>query len=434
MVAVAAGILLATFAWLFRRMIPAMSYPAWACLISAAYLLTFSWTGATAFLHELGVDNARGAIWLAGYFLLTIVLLRLAMLRDGRRAVLAAEIVLFALLLWPIYQPPRQLDPGPIASVDGIPPPPPAHRPSVFLFILDSYERSDVLARDFGHDNSPFVDALRARGFVVVDRARSSAHGSIRTVSRTFLHPAPYDSELQRIPLPPVLSGDNPVVRWFRRAGYSFVLAPGTVEPSESMRCVGMEDVCLLNSPTGPVLLVNILARLTPFWGTMRRFGVYPGGTLDLSEVLGRLERQLDEITLPTFFFAHLQALHQPYFPPADCPGASAIRDRYLEADPGKVYTAVLPCLNREMEAALDLLFERLPDAVVVIMGDHGSRIGTLGHPGPEWAAEAADARRYAVLLALRLPPRCRGAIDPAMTTADVFPVVLSCLSTGDAE
>lgn len=46
-------------------------------------------------------------------------------------------------------------------------------RPDIYLLIPDDYARSDVLKRYFHYDNTPFLDALKKRGFVVADQSRS---------------------------------------------------------------------------------------------------------------------------------------------------------------------------------------------------------------------------------------------------------------------
>jgi hypothetical protein len=46
-------------------------------------------------------------------------------------------------------------------------------RPDIYVLIPDDYARSDVLAKYFHYDNTPFLDALRKRGFVVAAQSRS---------------------------------------------------------------------------------------------------------------------------------------------------------------------------------------------------------------------------------------------------------------------
>lgn len=47
-------------------------------------------------------------------------------------------------------------------------------RPDIYFIVLDGYSRGDVLAQQYGFDNSPFLDGLRRRGFQVSDASNSN--------------------------------------------------------------------------------------------------------------------------------------------------------------------------------------------------------------------------------------------------------------------
>src|SRR5579885_3033649 len=51
---------------------------------------------------------------------------------------------------------------------------PAQHQPDVYLFVLDAYGRQDALKRTFGYDNTPFIQALRRRGFYIALHSRSN--------------------------------------------------------------------------------------------------------------------------------------------------------------------------------------------------------------------------------------------------------------------
>ncbi len=57
------------------------------------------------------------------------------------------------------------------ASVDE---PPGATLPDVYYIVLDGYARADVLEQYYGHDNSPFLDALRSSGFTINERSNAN--------------------------------------------------------------------------------------------------------------------------------------------------------------------------------------------------------------------------------------------------------------------
>lgn len=43
--------------------------------------------------------------------------------------------------------------------------------PDIYYIVMDRYSRADILERDFGFDNSEFLDALRSRGFEIADQS-----------------------------------------------------------------------------------------------------------------------------------------------------------------------------------------------------------------------------------------------------------------------
>lgn len=48
------------------------------------------------------------------------------------------------------------------------------HRPDIYWIVLDRYGSNDTLRREFGYDNSAFLDELRQRGFYVADESRAN--------------------------------------------------------------------------------------------------------------------------------------------------------------------------------------------------------------------------------------------------------------------
>jgi hypothetical protein len=61
-------------------------------------------------------------------------------------------------------------------SITSIPlnPENPKKLPDIYIIVLDSYTRADALLRDYGFDNSPFLNSLRSMGFYVADCSRSN--------------------------------------------------------------------------------------------------------------------------------------------------------------------------------------------------------------------------------------------------------------------
>jgi hypothetical protein len=53
-------------------------------------------------------------------------------------------------------------------------PPQKSTEPDIYYILLDTYARDDMLLKDFGYDNSPFLDQLKAKGFYIPDCAKTN--------------------------------------------------------------------------------------------------------------------------------------------------------------------------------------------------------------------------------------------------------------------
>jgi hypothetical protein len=58
--------------------------------------------------------------------------------------------------------------------------------PDVYFIVLDGYARQDVLAKYYGYDNAPFLDALKSRGFRIAERSSSNYNWTFLSLSSTL--------------------------------------------------------------------------------------------------------------------------------------------------------------------------------------------------------------------------------------------------------
>ena len=303
-------------------------------------------------------------------------------------------------------------------------------RPDVFYLIFDAYSRDDQLRKQFGFDNTAFLEELERQGFYVARKSRANYLRTFLSLSST-LSMAYHDTDgrfdlsvLQR-----VLHGANETVRRFRRLGYTFVYAvPNFWHGSH---CTGIEDVCI--SPT-----VNIreyhreLLELTPL-GHLAMFLV-PDFVSRLFNTTGdvtleSVQTRLDGLPVrPLFVFGHLLFPHSPYRFNSDC---SYRTDEAAEANGG--YLDNLRCTNRQILNYIDWLLKNHPDAIVILQSDHGLLFGKHDNEldeqglqvGLSW--EAFDGRA-GILNAWHLPRRCRRHLNPTLTAVNTFRLVFSCL------
>ncbi len=310
--------------------------------------------------------------------------------------------------------------------------------PDVYYIVLDAYTRADILAKDFGIDNTPFLDELRRMGFFVADCAQSNYAQTELTLSTTLnldylenlgadFPPGGHD----RTPFL-FLIRESRLRRFLESLGYRTValetgfawsewqdadeyLRPGDLAGAASLRLTAFE--ALLVDSTALSILTDAQAALPASLG-----GALAGPlALHQQRILFGLD-QLARMPMdpgPKFVFAHLVAPHRPYVfhPDPGSPRAESSRLPNFEvSDRGGYvfgYRDQVLFLNDRMIPILEGLIRRsATPPVIVLMGDHG-------------ADEAAPEDRMANLLAVYLPGGTSERLVDTLTPVNTFRIAL---------
>lgn len=323
------------------------------------------------------------------------------------------------------------LGPKPVAASETTPTA--GASPDVIVLLLDGYPRADTLARHFDLDNQPFLDALRERGFDVADGSRSNYTFTQLTLT-SMLHMRHLDDlagyrditegRVAEDPRVRNLINDNPVFDQFRELDYQLVsIPPGidrvsirtadTVHESDQL---GEFEYHLLRSTA----VGDLIALVDPaFMARQHR-----------DRVISAFDR-LEDIGASSpggrFIFAHVLTPHLPIvfrsdgsLNPAtyngdffvDNPGAHG-----LEADEFVVlYRDQLEWLNGRVLATFDAVLSANPEAVIVVMADHGSATHF------DWRRLDSDLdERFSTLFAARTPGHS-GVFTDNQTPINLFP------------
>jgi len=269
-------------------------------------------------------------------------------------------------------------------------------RPNIYLIILDSYARSDLLLSRFNYDNSAFLNNLRDKGFIVDDCAMSNYTKTELTMSSMFnlnyLDDTSRDSRWNNIRHSLVRSS-------LEQINYKIITFP------TGFVWADIPDADFYITPTYKTPLVDF-----EFFWLRQNPLIYLGKLLpmDFSQLYGysyyqRTMNALDHFptlsTLtdnPIFAYIHIIAPHPPFV--LDQQGnffdyTSLMRDEQTFLDGGfsTGYTMELDYLNRKVSDQLDVLMQNDPDAIIIIMGDHGP-----------WFSEGLDA--YKIFFTYRFP------------------------------
>jgi len=262
----------------------------------------------------------------------------------------------------------------------------PATAPSIYIVVLDAYARQDTLA-SMGYDNEPFLAELERRGFDVYRDSRSNYTWTSSTLA-SMLNMRP----LHEIPeLPDRGSPDRQQTRALRRAiNSAFGL--------EMLRENGYRLVAI--PPLADyVVLRDVDAFLDP--GQLTEFEIHLLQDTTLAGIVGivapdfvgaqhrdRISDSFARVTpqpRPTLLLAHVISPHHPFVFDAEgraLPMPNCFPrcwfwepwDTFSPSEFAEGYVAQVQFVNRETLAAVDRVITGDPEAVVVIMGDHGSR------------------------------------------------------------
>lgn len=299
--------------------------------------------------------------------------------------------------------------------------------PDIYYIILDMYARGDVLQRQYGFDNQPFLQELEQLGFTVARCSRSNYPGTELSLASSLnmdyldrFAPS-FAPGSQGESLLPGLIKDGRVRRSLEGLGYraaafetgyywsQWMDAPLYLAPTRSGTLLaGLRPFeALLLKSSAAVLAVDASARLLERQSTGLDF-LYNDHIQRQRFVLEKLP-SLASIAGPKLVFAHILIPHNPQVFAADgsinadpafwSNGDRAANEDYFR----RGYTGQVAFVNSQVLGIVrSLIAQSSTPPVIILQGDHG-----VGEPD-----------RQAILNAYYLP----GA-DPAVISQSISPV-----------
>jgi hypothetical protein len=264
--------------------------------------------------------------------------------------------------------------------------------PNVFVILLDAYARADTLA-ELGYDNGPFLGDLERRGFEVAADSRSNYSRTGLTLASMFnmayidaipaLSSPPEGYNQQHRLISDTLHAGNPALDVLHRAGYESFYLPSSVaqyavEPVHHMlagdELDNFEIFLLGKTALGPTVTV---AAADAIYDQQR------SRTLEAFGMVAKIAE--GRAQTPRFVFAHVMVPHPPFVFDRDgstpsVPECSPERCSILEAPIDRDlhlarYLGQLAYTNELVTRTVDAIITADPEAVIVLMSDHGSRI-----------------------------------------------------------
>ena len=424
-------------AWALARL--AGSSPARSAAVAAAVAVGIWWyrkllilvVGSPA-IHALGLDRLGG--WLVCWMLLGAGYLVIRRLPPGLPAATPSLNLFAGLLLampagklavtWhPVSEPPQaESHAGTGASQRDSNAP----KPDTYLIILDAYTGAASLERNHDFDNTGFLEALRARGFVIPRSVRANyVHTLLALTSLlnwdSLQAVVPGLSRDSHDPKPLVRAiEENPTWWYFARRGYRIAYFP-------SVRAItGSNRYATEGFAEDPADFVTAWLVMTPGPELVRAWRAVAGRWGDSPSPTTRKavldDRQFASVAAlrrdsqPLFAFAHFLLPHTPFVYRANCsyrdPPIWARSDRSTpDSVVGPAYVKQLICVNRRVLAMVDRIRKGAkPDPVIILMSDHGFGKGYRGLPPLEDAAPGDVTERLDAFAAVLVPPGARDA------------------------
>jgi hypothetical protein len=264
--------------------------------------------------------------------------------------------------------------------------------PNVYLFLLDGYPRSSTLVEDYGFDNGPFEAELGELGFSVAAGSRSNYPHTWLTFASMFngeyldgmdsLAPPPDAAEDQYRALMAAVNNGAMIDR-LREQGYSITVVPSPFRSVAPQAVDRYLDAGQLSAFEYSLLLHSSLARaITAFAPSYLmdqqrdRFHAALAAVVDVAK----------EHQSPSFVFAHLLSPpHAPLvydrhgnpLPLPECVPSMCALWEFPDEESWDRLPEQIEYTNSQLVTALREIVTADPDAVIILMSDHGSRRDT---------------------------------------------------------
>ncbi len=309
-------------------------------------------------------------------------------------------------------------------------------KPDVFYIIADGYGRSDQLKSKIGIDNSDFINGLRSRGFFVAN-ANHSNYCQTELSICSSLNMNYLEEVLQNIPDKDLsretlsnLIADNKVAQNFKSFGYKYIAItsgfPALRFSSADRWLQAHREINLLEETLIAQSPVNLSSDILRNSVEAKRYN------------LASAFRNLDEVAVqsssPRFIFVHLLAPHPAFvynsdgtFRVSEASGTLYDGSDYMEhgGTPESYrigYAEQLKWLNKELLRTVDVIRKENNEAIIVLQGDHGSKVGLNQNSLTKTDIDECFSNLFAIKSPVKLPDIQKDSTTPV----NIFRIIQS--------
>ena len=305
--------------------------------------------------------------------------------------------------------------------------------PDVYFIVLDGYGRADVLEKDFGLDNSGFLNDLQKRGFYTAECSMSNYDQTELSFSSTF-NMTYLDNIIAKLPagdLSPLYFAPyikhNQVRTFFESLGYktvAFFTGYYWTHWDDATYFLGDPRNNLTESSISPfeeTFLKTTLFRL--FSDTVTSLGNSPASQANANISLFTLNELpiISQVRGPKFVFAHIMLPHPPYVFDQNGKIRDLGIDKLSPSDPTRNelirigYHDQVLFVNKRILPIIDTILSQTNGNVIIIMeGDHGP---------PDAQEEQGNMEN---LSAYYFPNQDYSSLYPTITPVNIFRIILT--------
>lgn len=310
--------------------------------------------------------------------------------------------------------------------------------PDIYYIVLDGYGRQDIINQYYGYDNTPFIEALQDRGFIVPVNIHSNYAKTVSSIASTLN--MNYTSEF-------IGGAEESIFWWLSKPFIEHSLVQITLEEIGYKSVAIATDWDITNNLSADLFIKPTPIHLTDYEGylfekSMLHF-TYPWvnkliflPTHDTHrdlihfsfEELSNIAKDPD----PTFVFAHIVAAHPPFvfdkngneitpgykFTFNDASDFPGTKEEYRIG-----YTGQIQYINRLIEDMVDEILARSETPpIIILQADHG--------PGLQTDFTSAEntclQERFSIFAAYHLPNYDPQTIPDDLTPINLFRLIFN--------
>lgn len=247
-------------------------------------------------------------------------------------------------------------------------------KPDIYFIILDEYASPDVIKKDYGYDNSQFIDNLKDQGFFIASESQMHNRETIRSIASILNMEYTPETESEEVSYRRI--ENNAVVNYLRPLGYQYIYLGQWYEKG---RYEIPADTYFNYYETGNTSFTTEFSAtlwnttiLYPFYNYLTGQvyeGYYRNGLL---QTLSQLKK-VPDLACPKFVYAHIICPHAPYVFGPD--GERIAPSDYYDFYDKQYYLGQYIFISTEIDQVVaEILRKSTTDPIIIIQSDHGPR------------------------------------------------------------